>query len=334
MSLDNINRYRESGGVISVGSEDEGQIDLVITVNGKMIVLKENAVYEIITADQIDPGRSTLEIPKMNQRLVIDLGTKTLIVSKTILAAHVLFQKGSFDNIKRETAISLSVEALDDFYLLKLEFDNLSREIQDEKTRYNFSNRTEETHIIPSIKSLHSKITTIFQKVDHIFQILVDIIRLYYPTDKKSQDTPFEQLSKHIADRYGESNQFSIYLNTMLEFFCHVRMLRNGLDHRLDFVEVSDFIIKHDFTIDDPSIALNHKNCRLSKRPLMPYLNNVFELLPIAFERILAVVAGDNISPSPLQFQIRYIPEEERVHQHVDYTLWSPIGDGGFYVKS
>ncbi len=334
MSSENINRYRDSGGLISVGTKEEGQIDLVISVDSKMIVLKENAVYEIITADQIDPNRSTLEIPKMNQRLVIDLGTKILIVSKTILAAHVLFQKGFFDSIKRESALGLSVEALDDFYLLKLELDNLKREIQDEKTRYSNSNHDEKSHIIPSIKSLSSKIKTIFQKVDHICQIIVDVIRLYYPADKKSQDTPFEQLAKHIDDRYGETNQFSIYLNAMLEFFCHVRMLRNGLDHRLDFVEVSDFLIKHDFTIDDPSIALTHKNCRLSKRLLVPYLNDVFELLPIAFERILAVVAGDNINPNPLQFQVRYIPPEEREHEQVDYTLWSPAGEVGFYVKS
>ena len=63
MDKKKIDKIRESGGMAYVGKKEDGGVVDMITIGDRLIAIKENSVYEMISADKVDPERTTETIP-------------------------------------------------------------------------------------------------------------------------------------------------------------------------------------------------------------------------------------------------------------------------------
>jgi len=61
-------------------------------IAGRLLVIKERSIYEIVMADNIDPERTNANLPPMIQKIIIDRGTDSEVVSRTLLTAIGLFK--------------------------------------------------------------------------------------------------------------------------------------------------------------------------------------------------------------------------------------------------
>ena len=61
-SLLSFDKKRNNGGSFDVGTEDDGGIVEMYNLNGKMLVIKERSVYEVIFADTLDPERKFIKL--------------------------------------------------------------------------------------------------------------------------------------------------------------------------------------------------------------------------------------------------------------------------------
>lgn len=333
MNLD-INKIRESGGMAEVGSKEDGGVIDMITIGDRLIAVKEHSVYELIMADKVDPQRKTASIPNMIQKKLIDKGPNEPMVAKTLLTAKGLFQPGSFDKEIINKVIDLGLEALIEFSLLNKEVHEYIELENKEIQKYNESKKEQKNYIVPSIADVQSRAKTIFQKTDQVSQILIELIRTFYPKDKKLKLTPYEHLVEIFKDKYGDKDPSTDYLIKNLDFFCHIRTIRNGLDHRLPIVEVKDFEVQENGDVQIPTIDLKAKDCKLKRTNFNEYTTEILRVFPFVFENMLAMIADDNIRQSPMNFSVQEMPTDQRKYQEVRYALYSPLGKGGFYVKN
>lgn len=68
-----VDLKRDRGGSVDIGTEDDGAILEMYNLGGRMLVIKEKAIYELRFADDIDPNRENPNLPPSTQKLILPL---------------------------------------------------------------------------------------------------------------------------------------------------------------------------------------------------------------------------------------------------------------------
>ena len=77
-----IERKRNQGGIAEVGSKEDGAILEMQKIGKRLFVIKQRSIYEFIMADDIDPERTNIHLPNNMNRLIINQGVESEIVSR------------------------------------------------------------------------------------------------------------------------------------------------------------------------------------------------------------------------------------------------------------
>jgi len=327
-----IDRKRESGGQAEIGSEEDGEIIEIKSIGGRLLVIKERSIYEIVTADTIDPERTNINIPSTIQKLIIDKGTESEIVSRTLLTAMTLFRPEYISKtVDCSKLIALTIDLLSEISILEKEIKEYQLAENNETREYEERKTQKVSYKLPSIVSLESKCKTIFQKADHIEQTLMDIITKIYPDLGLTKQSHFPNFHEKLVEKYGETDHFVEFIKVTIYFMQVIRELRNGFDHRLDHTKVYNFELQKDGKIIAPTIELNHKKIKLERTSLSNFLEittkNYLDIIELTF----AYLAGKNVRTDGMPYQVKQIPDEKRRNKFVKYSFWIPIGDEGYY---
>jgi hypothetical protein len=332
MEKPTVDQIRNSGGMAEIGTKEDGAIMKMFNLNGRLIMIKERAIYETMMADDIDPDRTNIGLPPHIQRLLINKGTESEMASRTFLTAKNLFQARFFKNtIDVTRAMFLSLDLLQELAVLEKEINEyLTKE---ETVSKEFEERRGKPHsyAIPAIGDIESRCKTIFQKADHVEQILMEVITIFYSHEELTKQSHFPKFYGVLKKKYGEQDPFSEFIKSILPFMKVVRSLRNALDHRLDTVKVTDFEIQPDSKIISPTIELNHKEDKLSRESLSVLLPNFLQQMIFVFENTIAFISDKNARTDFMPYIVKVIPETKRENKFVKFCFWSPLGEGGFY---
>src|SRR6267154_5600200 len=88
-----IDIQRDSAGSFSLNADGDGTpIREMFSLNDTLLIITERAIYEVKVADQIDPERQNPNIPHNVQRRILELGTDSELVGRTLLTARNLFR--------------------------------------------------------------------------------------------------------------------------------------------------------------------------------------------------------------------------------------------------
>ena len=327
-----IDRKRDSGGMADIGTKDDGAIVQMIKIGNRLIVLKDNSIYEFMMADDVDPERTNINLPTNIQKLIIDKGSESEMVSRIFLTANMLFNKGKFDKeISVEIVLSLTLDLLQELAVLENEIIAYLSKENEVLEEYESQKVKLVSYSIPSIGNAKNRCTTIFQKADHIEQTLIKIITKFYTNEGLTQQSHFPNFSEIIKNKYGEEDGFAQFLDSILDFMKLVRNLRNALDHQLKGVDVYDFELQPNSDVLAPSIELDFKGSKLERQSLSKLLNTLIPNFIFVCEATIVHLANRNFEPSFLAQEIREIPLEKRRNKFVKYSFWSSIGSGGYY---
>lgn len=225
-----VDKLRKSNYTIEIGTIEEGLIyDMFI--GQRKLFIKENATYELKFADDIDPHRINPDLPPNTLVLILPLGSKSEIFSKIFLTAARLFNCKHFTiNLDINKAMSIALE-------LAKELAELDQEISDylraeNEAIFQFQERYSKgiNHIMPSVINIKTRCKTIFQKVDHILQAQMEIIRLFFPEFKIRKDY-YEGFLKFVENKFEDKNQLPEFIRSILLFIIEMRDIRNCLEH-------------------------------------------------------------------------------------------------------
>lgn len=325
---------RDRGGSAVIGTLEDGAIMEMLPIAGRMLVIKERSVYEILMADDIDPNRANPNIPSSSQRLIVNLGTESEIFSRTFLTAKRIFKSEFFPStIDTTQLLFLTLEVVQELAALDkevVEYLNAEKKASDE---YEDRNNKKLNHAVPSIPDLKTRCKTIFQKADQACQALLAIIRIFYPDfSNKSYFTKFYEF---VKNKYGEQDSFSKFLQEILPFILLARNIRNCLDHwERTETDIKDFDLQLDLSIISPTIEVNYLESKLDRVALSHFLPSVTENLVAIIENMFAYLSSKNLKTDRMmQGQIRFIPKENRINKHIKYAYWLPLGPEGFYQQ-
>jgi len=327
-----IDKKRESGGMADIGTAEDGAIVQMIKIGERLIILKERSIYEIMTADEIDPERTNISIPNEIQKKIIDKGSESEMVSRVFLTANTLLNKGEFeDGIDFAKALALSLDLIQELAVLEDEIENYLTKEKEVSDEYESQRNRTNSYSIPTIGNAKNRCTTIFQKSDHIEQTLMKIITIFYQNEGLTQQSHFPKFYEVIKLKYGEKNGFVEFLNSTLEFMKLIRNLRNALDHQLSAVQIHDFELTSNSNVLAPSIEIDFKGSKLERQSLSDFLNTLIPNLITICELTMVYLVGHNFKSSPVLQDIKEIPKDKRKNKFVRFSFWSSLGVDGFY---
>ena len=303
-------------------------------IGDQVIAVYENSIYELIFAETIDPKRNISDLPPMFPKLIFEKGANSNIVSKVLLTAKTVFQQCYFqDHINCDKILRLTFEILNEILILYDEVDKYDLKRTKEIENCIARKKQEGTFHLPAIVNLETICKTIYQKADHIEQILMEIIRFFYPNGLSKQ-SHFPQFYEVIVSKHDETSEFAKFVQESLWFMKVIRCLRNGLDHRLDFVKVENFMFEDCGKIACPTVSLNHKDTKLDRIALVEFFKvtkvNLLNIIEITF----ANLASYNVRKDSMPWGIKLIPKKDRKNKFVRYSFWLPLGEEGIYLQN
>ena len=328
-----VDLIRDGGGSIDIGTPEDGAIMEMENIAGRLLVIKERSVYELIMADDIDPKRENPNLTPMSHRLVVDLGTKSEIFSRTFLTAKRLFRSDYLPSIiDVPQTLWLTLELVQEIAVMDKEINNYISTEDKVCSDYNDRKIKKLDHATPAIPDIKTRCKTIFQKADQAYQAQLALIRIFYPDfNKQSFYSNFLDL---IKIKYGEQDPFTKFMREALPFIMLVRNIRNCLDHRRSEIEIKDFELQANSDIISPTIEINYLESKLPKMSLSQFLPSVTENLVSIFENMIAYLTAKNLKIDRIMpGEIRVIPEDKRINKHIKFAYWSPLGQEGYYKQ-
>lgn len=324
---------RDRGGSAEIGSKDDGEITDMFEFNGKLLLIKEKSIYELVDADHVDPKRENPDLPTSIQRKILNRGSDSEMVGRTLLTAKSLFKAGHLNKaIDTKKGLQLTLEALQELVAMEdevLDYMRIEKGVVDE---YEQRRNKPVSYAIPSVSDATTRCKTIFQKADHVAQTLIEMVTIFYPDSGMTKQGHFPKFLAFLKGKYGDNDSFVLFVDNCISYLELIRSLRNCLDHRLSEITIKDFEIQvASGDILSPTIELNFRGTKLDRISLNSYLPIAVNNMITVFEELIAHMCNKNANPNR-HYEVRVIPETEpKRHPHVKYAFWSPIGHGGFY---
>lgn len=329
-----IDRIRKSGGSVEIGTNEDGAIVELFGVNGRLIIIKERSIYEVQYADKIDPERKIVTLPPIFHKLIINKGTESEIVSRILITAKtILKQEYLKENIDCDVILSLLIDVLSEFSILEEEITSYKQAEKEASIEYERRKTEKQSFQLPTIVNLESRCKTIFQKADQIEQILMEIATVFLPIQDLTKQSHFPKLYEVLKSEYGVKDPFTKFIEDTVYFMRIIRELRNGFDHRLSTVKITNFEIQSDGNILTPTIEFTHKDIKLNRTDLREFLEVVQSNLVLISEMFLVHFSAKNIKTTGTQCIIREIPEEKRLNKFVRFCFCLPMKGGYYYCQ-
>jgi len=318
-----IDKKRDSAGTFTLQTNgDDTGISEMFTLNDGLLLATGKGLYEVQTADQVDPKRSNPNIPHNLQRRVLSLGTESELVGRTLLTAKGLFVESYLPPaVDVKKAMSLTFEVLKDLVAMETGADDFESTEQKEIEKMKSHSPNPTSFALPAIPDVEVRCKTFFQKADHVEQALWDIIRLFFPV--LHGKCHFDNLLEFVEKEYGSADAFTKFIQEALPFLKMVRNIRDCLDHRnAKGVTITNFVMQPDGAVTRPAILVTFRDTKLSKTELGNLLPAVVKSMLNVFDTMIAFLCAKNPNvSSKLPIEVDFVPEGKRRNKFVQYSF-------------
>ena len=324
-----LDKFRNSGGGADIGTKEDGAIVETFKNGNRLIIIKEKSVYEFQLADDIDPERKHPNLPWSTHKLLLNIGSNSELFTKIFMTAKSLFTSSFVSiDVNVEKALNLTLEVIQEFNVLDEEIKDYI-ETENLVIKHYEENKGNGSHSVPSIPNLITRCKTIFQKIDHICQIQMELIREFFPEFTKGYYT---QLCGFMHSTYGDDDLTTKFFDRILPQIQLTRNIRNCLDHRKKEITILNFELQTTLNINTPTIEMEDNGSKLDKVDLSSFLLNTFNKLVEMYEVVMPHLCSKRISSRTIiPVEVTLIPEDKRRNINMRFGYWSPLGDGGYY---
>ena len=288
-----IDIKRESAASFKIEAQDDDTyIEDMLSLNHRILMFTQKGIYEVTMADRIDPKRENIDLPHNVQKCILKLGTSSEIVGRTILTAKELLKK---EFLAKYVVIEKILETTMD---ILTDLDSMHNEM----SRYKESETKE-------IEDYNSR-----PKGSSLVIFLPDF----------NPKGGFEKLIDFSKARYGENDVFTKHLEAILPFWQGLRNIRDCLEHRGSLkegrLEINNFVMNSNGTIDCPSLAISFRKTEIPKAPVYLLMQEMMIGLVEVYENLLAFLCSKNIEAfAGIGVELCILPEERRRNKFVKF---------------
>ncbi|TGS89315.1 hypothetical protein EN817_02905 [Mesorhizobium sp. M3A.F.Ca.ET.174.01.1.1] len=308
-----IDKLRESAGVMDVGDSSEGAVAGMVPTKKSLFIVKERAVYALQLADHVDPKRENIHVPNSMQ-LVAKSGSQSNEVSRTLLTAEALFTKSFFSSDEvREACLMASIATMKELLAVAQIADQFKADQEAAEQSYDAVPKSRALRL-PAVTEVESRAKNFILKAESTLQSIVDIAGVFYREELAAKGWP-DTLVVAVETRAGREANFTKFARALADFIKFMRNARHCIIHRdhTKWLELSDFRLTPQNTVEPPSIAIVHPDTPMSEVPLLTFMTDVVDKIGEGAEQLMAHLAGAHMEP-PGKFPIivNLVPEEQR----------------------
>ncbi|MVA19574.1 hypothetical protein GOZ94_11505 [Agrobacterium vitis] len=309
-----IDRIRDGAGMLTIGDESDGAVISAEGINHRLYVIKEEAIYVIALADQIDPDRTREDIPNTVQKIA-DIGAKSEVVQKTFLTGLELFKKQRLiDSVPYETALLSVIDIMNDLAAA----DAVAGEIQ----RALLRNREKQVQpkqgalALPSYPSLRAETKTFIQKMDHAMQGVFNLCALFYGEENLRKAAPWlDGVHRHLIETLPDDDEFIKFADALASFGKLVRNARHCIEHPKteQQLTVNDYRLTANRELLEPEIGVIHKATPIEAVRADEFFRYFIENALVGCETLMAFLAGRHMAGlGGFEVVVGEIPEAQR----------------------
>jgi hypothetical protein len=321
---------RDSGGHFTLNNPDDGTPirEMFKLDEETLLVITEKCTYRVQLADQIDRNRTNPALAPNFQQKLLDHGTKSDLLCRTLLQAKVMFRK-EFQSVDIDRAMHLAFDALNDVVSAAEAAQTFKSAEQAAIAKAEALERKDASLAIPAVGNVRGHCKTFMQKADHFAASLLAIVRLFYPEMKGKGWEDFHQI---VKSQYGENDPFYKVTELTTPVLQLIRNARNCLNHHnLPGVKTSDFEPLPDGTIVLPSIEIDFRNSSEDRCPISWFMEQATLKLLDSFEMIIVHTCSKKMQPfAGLPMIVHLLPENYRRGMHVRFGYGMFYQDGQF----
>jgi hypothetical protein len=323
-----IDDLRDGAGSLDLSTpDDNSEISEMITVAGRLLVVKGKGIYEVKLADQVDPKRTNIGVPNTIQR-VLPFGSEHPWVGAVVSTAHNLLKRTYLPNeIDCDKALALVLDIAQDISGM-YELTEKYRETQEAAIgNLDPKIRKDRSILVPAVGNVAVRCKEFLQKSDHALRGLFDVVKLFYMGIGSGG---WESLKKEVESGSQDIDNFPQFLSNALPLLHLVRNARNCVEHpRQDQrMEVNDFSVDAGNNLLPPMIEIIHPKTPLARVPVADFIAQVTQSIVEIVELMVVFLCtrhAQAISAFPVQ--VVEIPPARRTSEHVRFGYGLVQGD-------
>jgi hypothetical protein len=310
-----IDRIRNSGGSFTVG--EPGEINqAMIATKDRLFSVTKGAIYAVQLADQIDPERTNIALPRTVQQKVLGYGADSDFVAATFMTGAELFNTTYLGQaFPADRAKLLSLELATRLAVLQ---DTLNALIENERRVVASLDKPPggSSYRVPETTDLRTKVETFASAADRIQETLFALAHLFYPKPKGQLDTRAHLLAAVEKATPGRA-EFHSAIKSIIALLHEVREHRNASVHQdgPKALLLKDFHLMPSGQLSAPLMEIRHPQFALAETPITQYMADRIRHLTEASEALIAWLCAENITlqMGPIfEHQIAQLPDGER----------------------
>lgn len=323
-----IDRRRDSALSGTIGIDGEGILKEFYNIgDNRLLMIKENAIYEFQLADQIDPGRTNINIPNTQKKLY-EVGYSSKYVGSILMTAKELFSNGMLDaRFDRGVLLSAALDLFDEIIAASGIIDRLKLEQQVAVDSLQKQQADGMNIIVPSISDIKGKVKSFVQRAEHSIQRILALCQIFYPLP--AGKAWFDSFVKAIEAAHSLEQPQIDRIKEFSSYAQFVRNCRHCIEHpkREQKIDVSNFEITAAAEIDLPMIEIVHKDTPHPREILINFMEEMLDSIVIIAEDIMAFLAAYHVAQGwEGQVLVAEYPEDKRRHPHVKYYFTMNMG--------
>lgn len=322
-----IDLKRDSGFSGTVGTDDEGAIKEFLNVGSALLTIKERAIYKFQLADQIDPDRTNIDVPHVQQK-IYSIGDSSEIVGRILLTAKYLFEHGMLDGrFDKKALLASALEFFDEVEKLLALSQGMTRDQDAAIAEFEKQKAQKSTLLLPSIGDLNGRVRSFVQHADHSMQRLLALCRIFYTLAPGK--AWFDSLARVAAEEHQLEQEQIERLGRMVRFAQFLRNCRNCIEHPKPHQRIisNDFRMTQNAQIQLPSIEVVHDETSEPEISLSVFMENMTQSVVNLGESTMVFLATYHVMPGwEDKLAVLYFPEDQRRHPHVHYYFAANMG--------
>lgn len=300
---------------MKVGTPEDGEIQQMLALSDRMLIILARAIYVMQLADNIDPDRTNISIPNTKQKL-LGRGADDPLVAKTLLTAQNLFKEVHLGkNFDEKRGLALALELLKDVATMADMLGAIKDSQDDAIARFKKESAEGRNLTLPAIGDAEARCDAFAQKVGHAVDILRDIARLFYGEALTSKW--IDSLAELTKERYGEEDPFTKYVEAARPLLLLLREMRNMIEHPKPdrHIKIFDFRMLPNGQVMVPSVEIVRPGQDVAQSALTSLVSQVTDDIANVAESFMAYLCNAHIQPlPPFAIQVLELPLTQRTN--------------------
>jgi len=324
-----IDIKREAPVTLKIGEKnDASTAQELLSTSDTLYVIKGSGVYKVQLADDIDPGRTNLNIPNLNQR-VLSEGYDNETVAKILLTTKYLFDEKNatvrpFISSLFEGGMELTKHILELQHMcfsLQEEIRRKEKELLEIKPNQNGFN-------IPAITDLNTKLHNLIVKADKAKDAILTLYRLLLLPEEPARPK-LQKYTEAIQAWPSIEQDFLSSWSEIEKFLTLIRNIRNCSEHPKAGQQIilKDFQMNSNGDIDPPIVQIDHKDTPIGRIPVVELLEFLQKTITdYAENSVVFIKFLTLLDDNPLGEWVSEFEGKERRHPLVRYYRSINVG--------